>query len=48
MDVILKKCIDCLNVLPVDKFNKKNPKTGTLKSKCKECEYKDQKIWKQK
>jgi hypothetical protein len=45
MDVILKKCIDCLNVLPVDKFNKKNPKTGTLKSKCKECEYKDQKIW---
>lgn len=45
MDVVLKKCIDCLNVLPVDKFNKRNPKTGTLKSKCKECEYKDQKIW---
>lgn len=45
MDVILKKCVDCLNVLPVDKFNIRNTKTGTLKSKCKECEYKDQKIW---
>jgi hypothetical protein len=45
MSVILKKCTGCLNVLPVDKFNKKNTKTGTLKSKCKECTCKYSKIW---